>query len=48
MAKDKRTTISVQGAPINILSHREEDFISLTDMSKKLGDDALKYYLIQV
>jgi hypothetical protein len=43
MAKDKRTTISVQGAPINILSHREEDFISLTDMSKKFGDDTLIY-----
>ena len=43
MVKDKRTTISVQGAPINILSHREEDFISLTDMSKKFGDDALIY-----
>ena len=43
MAKDKRTTISVQGAPINILFHREEDFISLTDMSKKFGDDTLIY-----
>lgn len=43
MVKDKRTTISVQGAPINILSHQEEDFISLTDMSKKFGDDALIY-----
>ena len=43
MAKDKRTTISVQGAPINILSHQEEDFISLTDMSRKFGDDTLIY-----
>lgn len=43
MTKDKRSTINVQGAPINILSHREEDFISLTDMSKKFGDDALIY-----
>ncbi|MCX7193792.1 MAG: KilA-N domain-containing protein [Proteobacteria bacterium] len=43
MAKDKRTTISVQGAPINILYHQEEDFISLTDMSRKFGDDALIY-----
>ncbi|MDP1595025.1 MAG: KilA-N domain-containing protein [Gallionella sp.] len=43
MAKDKRTTISVQGASINILSHQEEDFISLTDMSRKFGDDTLIY-----
>jgi len=43
MAKDKRTTISVQGASINILFHQEEDFISLTDMSRKFGDDTLIY-----
>ena len=43
MAKDKKSIISVQGTPINILSHQEEDFISLTDMSRKFGDDSLIY-----
>lgn len=43
MANEKRTTISVQGAPISILYHQEENFISLTDMSRKFGDDALIY-----
>lgn len=43
MAKDKRSTISVLGSPISIFSHQDEDFISLTDMSKKFGDDALIY-----
>lgn len=43
MAKDKKTTISVLGSPINVLSHQEEDFISLTDMTKKFGDDSLIY-----
>ncbi len=35
MAKDKNSTINVQGALISILSQREEDFISLTDISPK-------------
>lgn len=39
----KKTTIEVQGAAITVLSHRETDFISLTDMAKKFGDDALIY-----
>jgi hypothetical protein len=43
MAKDKKSTINVQGTAISILSQREEDFISLTDMSKKFGDDSLIY-----
>ncbi|NOT11357.1 MAG: KilA-N domain-containing protein [Methylococcaceae bacterium] len=43
MAKDKKSTINVQGTAINILSQRDEDFISLTDMSKKFGDDSLIY-----
>jgi LEA14-like dessication related protein len=34
MAKDKKSTINVQGTAINILSQRDEDFISLTDMVK--------------
>lgn len=43
MSKDKKSTIEVQGAPIAVLSHGDEDYISLTDMAKKFGDDALIY-----
>jgi len=34
MSKQKKSTINVQGTAIGILSQREEDFISLTDMVK--------------
>ncbi len=30
MAKDKKASITVQGTAITILSHKEEDYISLT------------------
>lgn len=43
MAKDKKSTINVQGSTITILSQRDEDYISLTDMAKKVGDDTLIY-----
>ena len=43
MAKDKKTSIRVQGTMITILSHQQEDYISLTDMAKKFGDDGLIY-----
>ena len=43
MAKDKKSVIDVQGNAITILSRQEEDYISLTDMTKKFGDDALIY-----
>ena len=43
MVKDKKSTISVQGAAITIFSHKEEDYISLTDMAKKFGDDSMIY-----
>jgi hypothetical protein len=43
MSKDKKTSIQVQGTAITILSQREEDYISLTDMSKRFGDDTLIY-----
>jgi hypothetical protein len=42
-SKDKRATIEVQGATITVLSLKNEDFISLTDMAKKFGDDSLIY-----
>ena len=43
MSKDKKTTIEVQGAAITVISQNEADFISLTDMAKKFGDDSLIY-----
>jgi len=39
----KKNTIDVQGALITIVSIKDEDYISLTDMTKKFGDDALIY-----
>lgn len=43
MSKGKTATIEVQGAAITILSQKEQDFICLTDMAKKFGDDILIY-----
>ncbi len=43
MAKGKKATINVQGTAITILSSRAGDYISLTDMAKKFGDDGLVY-----
>jgi len=43
MGRDKKTTIEVQGADITVLYIAYGDFISLTDMAKKFGDDSLIY-----
>jgi hypothetical protein len=43
MVKDKKSTINVQGTAIAVLSQQAEDFISLTDMARKFGDDTLIY-----
>ena len=43
MGRDKKTTIEVQGADITVLYITYGDFISLTDMAKKFGDDSLIY-----
>lgn len=43
MAKEKKSTINVQGAAITIVSHLEDDFICLTDMARKFGADDLIY-----
>jgi hypothetical protein len=43
MTKDKRSIINLQGTAITILSQKEQDFISLTDMAKKFGGDDLIY-----
>ena len=39
MGKDKKTTINIQGTAITILSQRDDDFISLTDMLKAKDGD---------
>ncbi|MDD2763575.1 MAG: hypothetical protein PHE83_06335 [Opitutaceae bacterium] len=41
MSKPRKSTIEVQGTVITILTRKEQDFISLTDMAKKFGDDCL-------
>jgi len=43
MAKEKKSTINVQGTAITIVSHKEDDYICLTDMAKKFGSDDLIY-----
>ncbi len=43
MTRNKKSTINVQGTAITILSQHQEDFICLTDMAKKFGDDVLIY-----
>lgn len=43
MSKAKRTSIEVQGTAIAIVSLHNQDFISLTDMAQKFGDDVLIY-----
>lgn len=43
MSKPKKSTIEVQGTAIAIVSSNDQDFISLTDMAKKFGDDSLIY-----
>jgi len=34
MSKDKKVTIEVKGAAISVLSQKNEDYISLTDIAK--------------
>jgi KilA-N domain len=43
MSKAKQSTIEVQGADITVMSKEQGDYISLTDMAKKFGDDVLIY-----
>jgi len=43
MARERKSTILVQGSAITILSQKEDDFICLTDMAKKFGGDDLIY-----
>ena len=43
MSKAKPAIIEVQGTAIAVLNHNNQDFICLTDMAKKFGDDILIY-----
>lgn len=43
MKKEKKLTINVLGSAITVLSQKEEDFISLTDMGYKFGGNNLIY-----
>jgi len=43
MSKAKKNNIDVQAAAIAVVSNDTGDFISLTDMAKKFGDDGLIY-----
>lgn len=43
MAKDKKSTINVQGTDIIIITQNENDYISLTNMATKFGGDDLIY-----
>ncbi len=43
MSTAKQTKIEVQGTAITVLSQKEHDYICLTDMAKKFGDDVLIY-----
>ena len=43
MAQGRKSTIDVQGSAITVVSHGAADYISLTDMARKFGDDVLIY-----
>jgi hypothetical protein len=43
MSKAKKSVIEVQGSAITVLNQDSQDFICLTDMAKKFGDDILIY-----
>jgi hypothetical protein len=43
MSKPKKAVIEVQGTAISVLNQNNQDFICLTDMAKKFGDDILIY-----
>jgi hypothetical protein len=41
MSKTKKSIIDVQGTAVTVLSQRDEDYISLTDMLKAKDGDFL-------
>lgn len=44
LIKSKKAKINVQGTNITVLSNGTDDYISLTDMAKKFGDEVLIYH----
>ena|SRR5471030_2810721 len=45
MSKDKKSTITVQGIGVTILSHHEEDYISLTDIARYKDGERTDYII---
>lgn len=45
MSKDKKSTINVQGTAVTILSQREDDFISLTDIARHRDIERTDYII---
>ena len=49
MSKDKKTTIEVKGAAITVLSHKEDDYICITDIARyknaERTDDIVRNWL---
>src|SRR5258706_16464633 len=43
VSQPKKSTIEVQGTAITVVAKEHGDYISLTDMAKKFGDDILIY-----
>ncbi len=43
MKKSKTSLIEVQGTEVAVLSFGDEDYISLTDMAQRFGDDNIIY-----
>ena len=43
MKKSNKTSLDVQGTAITAVAQNDMDFISLTDMAQKFGDDSLIY-----
>ncbi len=45
MAKEKKATISVQGLAVNIISQKQDDFISITDIARHRDAERSDYIL---
>ena len=39
----KSRSLSVQGTPVSFITRHEQDYISLTDMVKRFGDESVLY-----
>jgi hypothetical protein len=39
----KSRSLSVQGTPVGFITRHEQDYISLTDMIKRFGDESVLY-----